>query len=198
MPNLPFFLDTKTQKHFTQVCLHCKSAGAHCSLLLLFFVAKMTSHIMQCRLLCESAQVYCFVLLMLRKRSFRFCCGRLHQERLCARCPNRADGLLWPHQRRWFVISRRAVVTHIPCTSTWALQHKSTHMHKYSVTLYASLACNLQPQAGNQPDMEKCLRSLTLLTYEGVVRVLDTFHELLSDFSQIPFACFWGGQIWQM
>ena len=104
----------------------------------------------------------------------------LHQERLCARCPNRADGLLWP-QRRWFVISRRADVTHILYTSIWALQHNSIHMHKYIDTLYSSLTCNLQAQAGNQPGKEKWLKSLTLLTYEGV-GVLDTLHELLSDF----------------
>ena len=118
----------------------------------------------------------------------------LHQERLCARCPNRADGLLWP-QRRWFVISRRAVVTHIPYTRTWTLQHKSTHMHKYIVTLYASQACNLHPQAGNQPGKEKWLKSLTLLTYEGV-GVLDTLNELLSDFFQNLHIL--AGQIWQM
>ena len=106
----------------------------------------------------------------------------LHRERLCALCPNRGDGLLWP-QRGWFVILRRADVTHIPCTSTWALQHKSTHMHKHSVILYVSHACNLQAQAGNQPDKEKWLKSLTLLTYEGV-GVLDTLNELLSDFFQ--------------
>ena len=68
-------------------------------------------------------------------------------------------------------------------------------MHKYIVTLYVNLACNPHPQTGNQRDMEKCLRSLTLLTHEGVVRVLDTSHELLSDFSKIPFAYFWEGQI---
>ena len=75
LPHAPFFLDILIQKHFARVCLHCKSAGAHCALLLLTFVAKMPSHIVQCRLLCESAHVYCFVLLMLRKRSFRLCCG---------------------------------------------------------------------------------------------------------------------------
>ena len=52
-------------------------------------------------------------------------------------------------------------------------------MHKYIVTLYASLACNLHPQAGNQTGKEKLLKSLTLLTYEGV-GVLDTLNELLS------------------
>ena len=68
-------------------------------------------------------------------------------------------------------------------------------MHKHIVTLFVSLACDLHRQAGNQPGNEKCLKSLTLLTHEGVVRVLDTFHELLSDFSKIPFAYFWEGQI---
>ena len=66
-PLLSWHLDSKTFYTSFPPLQKCRRT----SYFVAFFVAKMPSHIVQC----ESAHIHCFVLLMLRKRSFKLCCG---------------------------------------------------------------------------------------------------------------------------
>ena len=101
-------------------------------------------------------------------------------------------------RRRPFVTSETLVCNLETCRCYTYSMHKHmsiaaqkhTHTQAQCYTLCQPCLWSSVTEAGNQPDKEKWLKSLTLLTHEGA-GVLDTRHELLSDFSKIPFVYFW-------